>query len=170
MIAVGIDPGYETGFAVWNSAEKKLIQCKALRIHRAFEELEALRVAFGDLAVIFEDARLRTWFGAADARQRKYGAAIREGVGSVKRDCVIWHDYLTDHGYAFVNRKPTAGGTKWPAANFARATGWTERTNEHGRDAAMLVFGLPLSIVQSIAIERDRNLKAATRAHASAHP
>ena len=31
--------------------------------------------------------------------------------------------------------------TKLSAEQFRRITGWTEQTNEHGRDAAMLVFG-----------------------------
>jgi len=31
--------------------------------------------------------------------------------------------------------------TKLTADQFKRITGWHGRTNEHGRDAAMLVFG-----------------------------
>lgn len=168
MMAVGIDPGHSTGFAVWDALNKRLTQCKAVPIHRALDEVQALYVTCPGLVVIFEDARQRTWFGRADEAQRKYGASIREGVGSVKRDCVIWEDFLNDNGIPHVARKPIAGGTKWPAANFARATGWAGKTNEHGRDAGMLVFGLPLGVVQSIGIayERERagkHANAATR-------
>jgi len=169
MIAIGVDPGLHTGFGVWDSLNKRLLQCRALPIHRALEEVLALKTSFGEVVVIFEDARLRTWFGSADARQLKYGAAIREGVGSVKRDCVILEEFLTDYRIPFAARKPLAGGTKWPAVQFARATGWQPKTNEHGRDAAMLVFGLPLGVVQSIAKEHERIATVGKRANTPAH-
>jgi hypothetical protein len=35
---------------------------------------------------------------------------------------------------------PAANATKKKAKDFIRMTGWTGRTNEHARDAAMLVF------------------------------
>ena len=96
---------------------------------------------FGSLhSVRFEDARLRTWFGGADKRQARSGAGIREGVGSVKRDCGIWHEFLADLGVPFMPVKPEAHSTKWTAEHFARVTGWTKRTNNHGRDAAVLVY------------------------------
>ena len=36
----------------------------------------------GSLQLIIEDARKRTWFGGADARQARSGAGIREGFVS----------------------------------------------------------------------------------------
>jgi hypothetical protein len=165
MKLVGIDPGVLTGFAVWDALEKKLLECKALPIHRALEEVDNLNKLATRIAVIFEDARQRTWFGNADARQAKYGAAIREGVGSVKRDCAIWQEFLTDRGIPYAARKPLSGGTKWPAVQFARVTGWQPKTNEHGRDAGMLVYGLPHSVAESIWIEHANRLEAGKRAH-----
>lgn len=91
--------------------------------------------------VRFEDARLRRWFGKMDAEQAKYGAAVREGAGSIKRDCTIWEDFLTDKGIPFEKTAPKNNKTKLKADIFARITGWTGLTNEHGRDSAMLVFG-----------------------------
>lgn len=35
---------------------------------------------------------------------------------------------------------PAANATKTKADVFKKRTGWVERTNEHARDAAMLVF------------------------------
>lgn len=36
---------------------------------------------------------------------------------------------------------PKNNKTKLDATKFKQITGWKERTNEHGRDAAMLCFG-----------------------------
>lgn len=139
MIRIGIDPGKHTGFAAWCDTQRRLIDCKALMIHEAMAEVLRLHGEQQLHSVTFEDARLRTWFGGADARQAKSGAGVREGVGSVKRDCTIWADFLGAHGIAYRTVKPAAGGTKWTAEQFQRVTGWQGRTNEHARDAALLV-------------------------------
>ena len=65
-----------------------------------------------------------------------------QGAGSIKRDCSIWAEFFAETGIQNFPVKPQAGGTKWTAKAFAKLTGWTERTNEHGRDAAMLVYGV----------------------------
>lgn len=152
MLLVGIDPGTETGIAQWATIGQFLGVVDCMPIHRAMATILAMpqREHAGELLVLFEDARLRTWYGDADARQARSGAAIREGVGAVKRDCAIWEAFLTDHGIPFIARKPAAGGTKWKAEYFKRVTGWQGRTNEHGRDAAMLVYGIGMAQAEQL--------------------
>jgi hypothetical protein len=140
-IHIGIDPGAQTGYAAWDSSSKTLNTVRTLKIHEAMQYVLEVRDSGMLHSVTFEDARLRTWFGSADARQARSGAGIREGVGSVKRDCTIWAEFLGDHGIAYKGIKPTAGNTKWDAETFAKRTGWTGRTSNHARDAALLVFG-----------------------------
>lgn len=138
---VGIDPGRTTGFAVWDRRAKKLATVTSMATHAAMAEVKRLHDA-GELhSVVFEDARQRTWFGAMDAKVAKYGHAVREGAGAAKREATLWADYLKSLGVTVVAQKPLKGGTKWSAAYFKRVTGWAERTNEHGRDAACLVLG-----------------------------
>jgi hypothetical protein len=36
---------------------------------------------------------------------------------------------------------PKAGATKWDADTFRRLTGYSGRTSNHARDAALLVWG-----------------------------
>jgi hypothetical protein len=133
---VGIDPGTHTGVAVWDTSGR-FLSIQSMAVHRA---LELLTVDRPD-AVIFEDARKRGWFGKMDEEERKYGHAVREGAGAAKRDATIWEDFLEDRGYPYLPRKPSAGGSKWDAATFRNVTKWQERTNEHSRDAGVLVFG-----------------------------
>lgn len=68
------------------------------------------------------------------------GREKAQGVGSVKRDAQIWEDWCTEQGLNFKMIHPAANATKKKAEDFTRMTGWTGRTNEHARDAAMLVF------------------------------
>jgi hypothetical protein len=139
---IGLDPGVTTGYALWEPEHKRFYQVSSMAIHEAMACVKSLHDS-GELnMVVFEDARLRKWFAAGDARQARSGAGIREGVGSVKRDAGIWADYLGGLGVPYKAIKPAAGATKWTAEHFSRVTGWTARTNEHGRDAAVLVFGM----------------------------
>lgn len=135
-ITIGIDSGTETGFAVWDSEEKCLIQVNTMKIHQAMQKvLQCYLLYPGNVRVRVEDARKRKWFGNSGREQL-------QGAGSIKRDAVIWEDFLTDHGIPFEMVAPKNNKTKMTAEYFRRVTGWKLRTNEHARDAAMLCYGM----------------------------
>jgi hypothetical protein len=144
MICIGIDPGTHTGVAVWDTREGKFLSLETLPIHRALEKVKEMSHPFWhmdklyheDIQVVFEDARQRTWFGKGDTN------AKAQGAGSVKRDCSIWEDFCKDYEIPFKAQKPQAGGTKWNKEYWQKVTGWTGRSSEHSRDAALLVFGM----------------------------
>ena len=50
-------------------------------------------------------------------------------------------DYLTELGVEFEMVAPKRNITKMSQEYFKQLTGWKKQTNEHSRDAAMLVFG-----------------------------
>lgn len=139
---IGIDTGVHTGLAVWDAQAGVLTEVTCLPIHAALLRVRELADRFGmngyGVAVVFEDARLRKWYGRHTAEKDR---AMLQGAGSVKRDSAIWEDALRDWGIPFVAKAPKDNITKLSAQAFAKITGWTLRTNEHGRDAAMLVFG-----------------------------
>lgn len=137
-ILIGIDTGTHTGVAVWDSRARKFLKLLTVPIHKAWAFVIDQHARYGDrLFVIFEDARQRSWYGSDSGRV----AAKLQGAGSVKRDAAIWEDFLTDYGIAFRAVPPVRGATKLDGDYFARLTGWTEKTSNHARDAAMLVFG-----------------------------
>jgi hypothetical protein len=132
-LAIGVDPGVRTGFAVWDCGERKLIRCETRCIVSAMQQTLWL---FGSnvVKVIFEDARKRSWFGGK-------GREALQGAGSIKCECRIWEEFCTYYRIDFESRAPQKGATKWTDAQFKAATGWTGRTSEHARDAALLVLG-----------------------------
>ena len=134
MNIIGIDPGVNTGWARINSSGV-LMACDSRPIHEAMREVESWHKHGRLRLVVFEDARLRKWLGPDK------GPKQLQGAGSIKRDCRIWADLLAALGCPTLAVKPQKGGTKWDAERFAKLTGWKGRTNEHGRDAALLVWG-----------------------------
>lgn len=138
-LVVAIDPGKNTGFALLDTLSGKFAVVESMMIHEAMEFVRTLHVAADLSHVVFEDARLRKWFGTK--RGTKEDAARKQGAGSVKRDCTIWSDFLGDLNIPFKTISPQGKGTKMDAKRFAHVTGWTERTNEHGRDAGAMIWG-----------------------------
>ncbi len=144
-VLIGVDTGVHTGFAVAIDQGKggELQDVGSLTITQAMSKVLDLVDLHGkaNIMLYIEDARLRTWFGNADVRQARSGAGVREGIGSVKRDAQIWEDWCKEQGLNYKMIHPAANKTKTDAKYFLKLTGWAKRTNEHARDAAMLVFG-----------------------------
>lgn len=136
-VLIGIDPGVKTGVGAIDG-QKKI--AGSMPIHLAMQFIQNLDDKKKDIHVRVEDARQRKWFGHDSA-------AKKQGAGSVKRDCKIWEDFLTDvkkhskQSFTFEMIHPVKGATKINSKLFKQITGIQERTNEHGRDAYMLIHG-----------------------------
>lgn len=131
-IFIGIDPGVITGLAAWNG--KSFYTITSLKIHKAMDMVKNWSEEYR-LFIRLEDARKRNWFGESGREQL-------QGAGSIKRDCKIWEDFLSENKIPFELVAPKNNKTKIDAKVFSRITGWNEVTNEHSRDAAMLVFAM----------------------------
>ena len=140
MLYIGIDCGRSTGFAAWESECKAFDAIATLPIHEALDRVRRLYKVYGDdLVVVFEDARQRKWL-PREKNAAQYRGRL-QGAGSVKRDATIWEDFCQDLGITYEAKAPTKGLTKWTAETFRKVTGWEQRTSNHARDAALLVFG-----------------------------
>ena len=141
-IWIGIDPGDNTGLAVWDSSRRAFLSVETLPLWRALDEVRRWRYAAAaqilDVFVIFEDARQRKWF-AQEQNASEYRGKLM-GAGAAKRDAKVWEEFLSDNGIPFCAQPPARGRTKWNADYWAKVTGWRGRTSEHARDAALLVF------------------------------
>ena len=137
---IGIDPGVNTGICVWSVSDKEIRILHSCKIHEAIITVKSWTDAWpGKIFVRFEDARQRKWIPRQKNERAEKG--LWAGAGSVKRDCTIWEDYLTSIGVPFEMVAPKNNRTKVTAEYFNKLTGWTGKTNEHARDAGMLVIG-----------------------------
>jgi hypothetical protein len=140
MRCIGLDPGKNTGIAVWNTNTQHFELLDTVPIHKAMEIVKEWEYPVRSVRVYFEDARQRQYL-PRERNASEYRGKLM-GAGSVKRDSVIWQDALTDWGIPFTMVPPRAGATKWTADTFRRITGYTGRTSNHARDAALLVYGM----------------------------
>lgn len=137
---IGIDTGVNTGMCIWDSQIKKIIALETMGILEAQAFLSGFFIK--DKSQFFlrlEDARLRKWIPHQKTEKAERGR--REGAGSVKRDTQIWEDFCQMQGIDYELVPPKNNKTKVTAEYFRMITKWQDKTNEHARDAAMLVFG-----------------------------
>lgn len=131
-LSIGIDVGVNTGFAI--SKDKKLIAVTSYSILDAMDACLDLQDQSPTLYI--EDPKKGAWI----AKTTKKQIGRLQGAGSVKRDFQIWVDFAKKHGFKVVlpSHRNTA---KLNAEKFHKLTGWVGQTNQHGRDAAYLVWG-----------------------------
>lgn len=132
---LGIDPGAETGVAGFSGGE--LLFLRTVEPHT----VEHLLRHYAPARVVFEDSRLerRAWHART---KQAYGAALAtaRSLGQVDARCSFITAVCADLGIAAHGISPTAKGAKLNAAAFSLATGWTGRSNQHERDAAMVAW------------------------------
>ena len=162
-VLVGIDPGAETGVAVWSPRRGALLHVGSASFWAVVALLAERTEPVGPVGragawqvagVVVEDprrlpiyARNRSRTGAG-AFGRGEADRIVRSVGRIDRDVELWATWLREAGYVVQLREPQRR-RKWDAAELARLTSWTAPTNEHGRDAARLVVGVSASAPQT---------------------
>lgn len=144
MYYIGIDTGVNTGIAIWDNRKRSLLLVETTTIHKAMKVVEEYKeIAESEstkVVVRVEDPRHRTWFGT-ERMSREEERKRLQGVGSVKRDASIWDAFLEDLEVEYEMVAPKRNVTKLTQERFKAITGWEKRTNEHSRDAAMLIYG-----------------------------
>ena len=129
---IGIDSGTNTGFAIWDTKDKRFDRLETVKVHAAILQIAALdKEQLSDTLIRVEDARLRKWFGNS-------GKEKLQGAGSIKRDAVIWEDFLKDINANYQMVAPKNNLTKLTEVSFKNLTKWAGETNYHSRDAGML--------------------------------
>jgi hypothetical protein len=134
-LIIGLDPGTNTGFAVWSRSEKRFIEVCSMDIISAIGKLREYHLNHaGSLFVRIEDPHQRKWFG-------KNSDAKKQGAGSIKRDFKILLSEIKKLDIPFHAYAPKDVQTKVKADYFKKLTGWEAKTNEHSRDAGMSIYG-----------------------------
>jgi hypothetical protein len=132
---VGIDPGVKTGIAIWDAYNEVFTDIATTGIIKAMEVVSELHGNGRIIEIRLEDARMVKY---------KTNPAAAQGAGSVKRDCKVWEEFFKHIGVEYVLRRPDKKISKLDAKAFQMITKVEARTSNHARDAAMLVYKLPL--------------------------
>ena len=136
MLYIGLDPGTNTGLAIWDAEAGQFIEICTLSIVAAMSKVRDGYAAVRPVTIVAEDARKRQWLPREKNLSEYRGKLM--GAGSIKRDCEIWEEFAALYGIPIQFVPPRKGLTKWDAETFNKMTGWTGRTSNHARDAALV--------------------------------
>lgn len=130
-LAIGIDPGKENGVAIFDRDKGRL---RTVCSMKTFQVLMLLEEMSERAEVFIEDPTTWKPFGGKSQSHKLKGA------GSVTARFLAIVEMLDAYQIPY-NRIPIQGTLKKVDKDmFKKITGWDERTNEHGRDAAILCY------------------------------
>lgn len=133
----GIDPGIVCGLALWDAQEQKFISVEGVKLHQLFSQLDLYAPVY-PITVRIEDPT--TWHPFRGSDPHENSMRI-QGAGALKQTFKHIIEYLEDRNIEHTKIKLTGVRKKVKAPEFKALTKHQGSTNEHGRDAAMLVFG-----------------------------
>lgn len=160
-LIIGIDPGRKTGFAVWDTSEKEFSELRKTTFWDAIRKIQNYNENY-KIGIIIEDLKSKKGvFGGKmiDGVKRiiasggnmfkignscaHYGAGVGDGIGAVRRECELFIEWVKTSGIPHELKPPTdKSKTKLSHKEFVLITKYKgKQTNEHSRDAGMLVYG-----------------------------
>lgn len=158
-LLIGVDPGRKTGIAIWNRAKKKYESLETTDFWGAANRILELNKKHEKMIqVVIENPGLNKPTFALPHEKEKIDTGI------IKRDYTAVYSQMRmiskrsqdigrnkENAYLLIElcryrkidcKEVRPVQKKWNAETFKRLTGYKERTNEHNRDAARLVFQL----------------------------
>ena len=133
MYILGIDPGAHTGCAIFEAG--KLLYLTTIKPY----EVEHLIGEKMFSRVIFEDSRLQSHVWTSSLN-RAVAVKMARNLGEVDAWCSLITWVCEQKNVPCLGVSPKAKGAKLDAGKFATLTGWSERSNQHERDSAMIAW------------------------------
>lgn len=141
---IGIDPGVTTGIAVYHRRERALRSIESTDFWGAIDRVQ--RFPIETVKVVVEVANYAPVFKERKAKgeNANHLSRMAQNVGQVMREARLMVEGLRRLGYEVIEAKPLGKAKKADddRRQFERLTGWTQRTSQHGRDAARLAWGM----------------------------
>lgn len=132
---VGIDPGVSTGWATY--IDGKLMGLQTIKPIDIYAQIVTSEAEL----FVFEDSRLQSavW---VPSKNKAVANNIARKIGQVDALCSLIEETCNRYDIKFIRVSPKAKGGKMNAEDFNKLTGWTARSNQHERDAAMVAWQL----------------------------
>ena len=130
-MVIGVDPGVVTGVAIFRRGRLDRF------VTTNHQDAVLLIRTVGPALVVLEDSREGPLYARAGVNARGM-SRIARSVGEIDQRCREIEDLCRREGIEIICVSPRGKGRKLNAAEFAALTGWTGRTNQHVRDAAMV--------------------------------
>lgn len=132
---IGIDPGINTGWATY--IDGKLMGLQTIQPIDIYGQIVTSEAEL----FVFEDSRLQSavW---VPSKNKAVANNIARKIGQVDALCSIIQDTCERYDIKYMRVSPKAKGGKMNAEDFNLLTGWSVRSNQHERDAAMVAWQL----------------------------
>lgn len=134
MIVVGLDPGIVTGVAVYHDGQ----------LHDLYDVTPADSLAMvEDMTfdlLVFEDSRQQSHVWNVAGLSKPAAIKVARDIGRIDMQCSMLEFQCLQAKRAFRAISPEHKGAKLGATSFNCRTGWTRRSNQHQRDAAMAAY------------------------------
>jgi len=152
-VYIGIDPGVHTGMAFY-CVETKKMELETMSVVEAMIKLQQVQeenTGGHKIVVFIEDPNQNQpifsrhkvpEFCTTVAKRIDYICKKAQDVGRNKEDAFILMKWMDHIGMEYHALRPNSrSNTKLTAKQFEMRTGYKGRSNEHTRDAGMLVYG-----------------------------
>lgn len=155
-IFVGIDGGRQIGFAVWNRDRTRFEHITTYSFWECIDELKSLndycKGKGHNLTIVIEDVSankttfkrkgLKKWAdGKGIELNERITNKISRNVGSVMRETDLLIEWIERNGIKLIKSRPTKKSlTKLSSETYKNTTKEERETNQHERDASMLVW------------------------------
>lgn len=136
MLIIGIDPGVNTGYAVFDISSNQFIEVSTYKLHTAIlRTIEYIKA--DEVRLIFEDSRTAIYKRNTEEQRSRL-----KGAGSVNRDSKIWEEFTTDYNIDYIKKRPNKGLNAFckNVKHWKALTGYNGRTSHHSRIAATLAI------------------------------
>ena len=137
---LGLDPGVSTGLAGYDPESDRLAFVASASPLAVLRQLARWARAGLLLGAYVEDSRSLPIYARNRHANRGERDRIARSVGRVDALTELYLDVLARYGVPASTVEPTRAA-KWDRERLAEATGYDDPTNEHGRDAARIVYG-----------------------------
>ena len=130
---IGLDPGINVGFAVFDRDIKALITVSSHPLFNVFQLLDDLK--YSHIEVFIENPN--TWIKFSSTEDSN---ARKQGAGAVKQTYKHLVEFLEDRNIKFTPIKLQGTMKKVDSTKFKLYTKWAKMTNQHSRDASLMVY------------------------------
>jgi hypothetical protein len=143
-LLIGIDPGIHTGFAVKRTDKNEFAELSTYTFWEAIDRIKFyLSNFYPPTKIIIEDPNLNRPTFHSKVKGEKRRENISQKVGMNKRDAQLIIEYCELWGIEVHRVKPSKhSGVNLTHYHFQMMTKYSGRTNQHMRDAGMLIWGL----------------------------
>lgn len=140
-IVIGVDPGVETGYAVWSRSNKRFTELLTLNFWTAYDRITAFLPSEIEIFIENPDSKRSMYERTEVIREQRKRERVATNIGSNRREASLLIERLQMLGYTVQAVRPLTA-RKWTAEQFTRYTRHKGSTSQHVRDAGRLVFGM----------------------------